>query len=79
MKKNKWMAGVSTFLALWCLVNWPDFESWSRDEMVGLLFLSICSLVISTIVLAQGHKGKILSWIATAVSICTILLVFGEM
>ena len=34
---------------------------WDVNEMVGVLFLSICSLVVSTISLARGYKGKVAS------------------
>jgi predicted amidophosphoribosyltransferase len=78
-KKNLWMAVVSFVMALLCFLNWFAINTWTQDMKVGLWFFSIVSITLSSVSLAQKHKGKILNYISIGASVLTALMLIGKM
>ena len=77
-KNSIWLAVTSSILSLLSFLNWFGVSTWTTDIKVGLWLFCIVAIALSSVSLAQQHRGKIFNYISICVSAITILILIGK-
>ncbi len=76
--KVSWMSIVAIILAGFGFLGSFDFNPRDKDQVIGIVFLTVISIALAGISLYQGKPGRNLSIVSITLSVLGLLICFGS-
>jgi uncharacterized membrane protein YvbJ len=73
-----WMSIVSIIIGGFGFLGSFDFNPRDKDQVIGIVFLTVISIALAGISLHQGKPGRSLSIVAITLSVLGLLICFGN-